>query len=105
MREPFEPTEPTDEKRPGNDRKHGQQHGQQVRTANPVACFSEERRIAIAKSLGYFRMRARSSQMTPLLDWEVEDLCDTLDSMEDFVLRIWPLIKALAEQPYLEPET
>ena len=71
-----------------------------------LSAFSEQRRLSLLKDLSYLRMRARSSRGTPLLDWEIEDLCDALESTEDFFMQIWPvmirLLEAMADQPYLD---
>lgn len=94
------PIDPTDEKRPGSDpcSTAGIQH--------MLAAFSEQRRLGLIKDLGYLRMRARGSRVTPLVDWEVENLCDALESTEEFFLQIWPvmirLLEAMADQPYLD---
>ena len=88
-------------------RNHNHDHGNPgAGVQHMLAAFSEQRRLSLIKDLSYLRMRARSSRGTPLLDWEIEDLCDALESTEDFFMQIWPvmirLLEAMADQPYLD---
>ena len=72
----------------------------------PRCSFSEDERLRVIKALGYYRMRIQDRN-TPLLDWEVEDLVETLEVIEGSLLKVWPILAAIAGQPLLdigEPE-
>ena len=67
--------------------------------------FSNEERLGVIRSLGYYRMRLQGQRhggSQPLLNWELDDLVETLETIEGSLLRVWPILEAFAQQPYIE---
>lgn len=61
--------------------------------------FNEENRLNVIKALGYYRMRLQQGK---LAEWEVQDLVETLETIEGSLLRVWPILEEIARQPFIE---
>jgi len=68
---------------------------------NGRCTFNEENRMHVIRALGYYRMRVQD-RLHPLTEWEIRDLVETLEVIEGSLLKVWPLLMEIAEQPFLE---